>query len=246
VIGGRRRAAKYREEKMHRLIRGRMSTSVILAAIVMAFVAFPLGVIASHQFTDVPDSYQFHNDIDAVKDAGVTSGCGDGTTYCPEDFVTRGQMAAFLNRLGALAADKDPVVNAKTSESTDGWSIGCPSGTDLAGGLCFDESTRGTATSALNASDLCADLGSSILTGRGQIWKLPTALELRSAEVNGDIVVSAEEWTSTFYFDGTFRAMSYNGTSLDDDAYTDDHPYRCAALPLQRDTITIIPFTPTR
>lgn len=226
---------------MHRLHRIHPRRGILITGAFVGLLAFPIGVIASHQFTDVPDAYQFHNDIDAVKDAGVTSGCLDGTKYCPEDFVTRGQMAAFMNRLGALAADKTPVVNAKTSlssNSTDGWSIGCPANTDLAGGLCFDEATRGTATSALNASDLCADLGSSIL-GRGQVWKLPTALELRSAEVNGDIVISAEEWTSTFYFNGTFRAVSYNGTVLADNAYTDDLPYRCAALPLQRDLIFI-------
>jgi hypothetical protein len=75
-------------------------------------VAFPLGVIASHQFSDVPNTNIYHADIDALADAGVTTGCGDGTTFCPSAFVTREQMAAFMNRLGALGAGKTPVVNA--------------------------------------------------------------------------------------------------------------------------------------
>jgi hypothetical protein len=84
---------------------------LVSAALLGAAIAFPLGAIASHQFTDVPNSNTFHADIDALADAGVTSGCAAGK-YCPKDFVTREQMAAFLNRLGALGPGKVPVVNA--------------------------------------------------------------------------------------------------------------------------------------
>ena len=34
--------------------------------------------------------------IETVLHNGVTAGCGDGTTYCPADTVTRQQMAVFL------------------------------------------------------------------------------------------------------------------------------------------------------
>jgi hypothetical protein len=42
----------------------------------------------------------FENDIDKLGTAGVTKGCNPPTNdeYCPNDFVTRGQMAAFLRR----------------------------------------------------------------------------------------------------------------------------------------------------
>jgi len=83
----------------------------LVAILAAAFVAFPLGVIASHQFGDVPDSNDYHNDIAAIAAAGVTTGCGGGN-YCPSAFVTREQMAAFMNRLGALGDGKTPVVNA--------------------------------------------------------------------------------------------------------------------------------------
>jgi hypothetical protein len=92
----------------------------LLATLVLgAMIAFPLGVIASHQFSDVPNTNTYHADIDALADAGVTTGCGDGSTYCPSAFVTREQMAAFMNRLGALGAGKTPVVNATKLDGID-------------------------------------------------------------------------------------------------------------------------------
>lgn len=87
-----------------------------MMAVVIAATAIPATVMASHQFTDVPDSNIFHGDIAAIRDAGVTQGCNPpiNDKYCPDDFVTRGQMAAFMNRLGALAPSRTPVVNAAT------------------------------------------------------------------------------------------------------------------------------------
>jgi hypothetical protein len=95
-----------------------VSRRLIGVIAITAALAFPLGVLASHGFTDVPDSNTFHSDIDAIADAGVTTGCG-ATTYCPKEFVTREQMAAFLNRLGALGPGKTPVVNATKLDGQD-------------------------------------------------------------------------------------------------------------------------------
>ena len=95
---------------------------VLSAAMLGAAIALPLGVIASHQFTDVLNTNSFHGDIDAIADAGITTGCGGGK-YCPKDFVTREQMAAFLNRLGALGPGKTPVVNATKVDGFDAASI---------------------------------------------------------------------------------------------------------------------------
>jgi len=84
---------------------------LVLGVVSAILLAFPIGVLAAHDFADVPNSNIFHNDISALVDAGVTAGCG-GNNYCPNQAVTRGQMAAFMNRLGALAPGKVPVVNA--------------------------------------------------------------------------------------------------------------------------------------
>lgn len=66
-------------------------------AALMALMLVPVGVLASHQFTDVSTSNTFHASIAKVKGAGITGGCS-ATKYCPNDAVTRGQMAAFLAR----------------------------------------------------------------------------------------------------------------------------------------------------
>ena len=71
----------------------------ILQALAAAAIAalLPAAVFASHAFTDVPDTNTFHTNISNLKQAGITTGCSP-TTYCPDANVTRGQMAAFLNR----------------------------------------------------------------------------------------------------------------------------------------------------
>lgn len=97
----------------------------VLAVVAATVMAFPLGVLASHQFADVPNGNIFHGDIDALVDAGVTAGCGGGN-YCPNQAVTRGQMAAFMNRLGALAPGKPPVVNADRIDGLDSSAFSRP------------------------------------------------------------------------------------------------------------------------
>jgi hypothetical protein len=49
-------------------------------------------------FTDLDDSSPFCASVDWVKNQGITVGCGTGSTYCPNDPVTRLAMAAFLKR----------------------------------------------------------------------------------------------------------------------------------------------------
>jgi len=59
-------------------------------------------------FSDVPTSHPFYGWIERVADApswggvAVTSGCGDGSNYCPTTNVTRGQMAQFLCRAAGI------------------------------------------------------------------------------------------------------------------------------------------------
>lgn len=51
-------------------------------------------------FDDVPDTSLFSDDVTWLADQGVTKGCNPpaNTLFCPEEPVTRGQMAAFLVR----------------------------------------------------------------------------------------------------------------------------------------------------
>src|SRR4030095_12490263 len=50
-------------------------------------------------FADVPIGHPFARWIEALANAGITGGGGrTPTRYCPENLVTRGQMAVFLVR----------------------------------------------------------------------------------------------------------------------------------------------------
>jgi N-acetylmuramoyl-L-alanine amidase len=62
------------------------------------------------RFVDDDDSI-FEADIQALAAAGITAGCGD-RTFCPDDDVTRGQMAAFLTRALDLPRPADPTPDA--------------------------------------------------------------------------------------------------------------------------------------
>ena len=60
----------------------------------------------------------FEKDIEWLASVGVTAGCGDGE-FCPNDYVTRAQMAAFLHR----ALEDLLAANGEASFSDDNQSI---------------------------------------------------------------------------------------------------------------------------
>ena len=89
---------------------------------VTVLIVTPLTALATHSFTDVPNTNTFHEDIEWLKDSGVTKGCNPpaNTEYCPDDNVTRGQMAAFMKRFaGYLQAEDGIPAQADHSISSD-------------------------------------------------------------------------------------------------------------------------------
>jgi hypothetical protein len=93
----------------------RLLKAALILTIVGAVIA-PIAVSASHQFTDVPTTHIFHDNIGWLADNDVTKGCNPPTNdrYCPDDNVTRGQMAAFMQRLS-----EGKIVDAATAEEAD-------------------------------------------------------------------------------------------------------------------------------
>jgi hypothetical protein len=67
-----------------------------------AFLVRALGLTSNDHpgFADVPAGSTFADDVKRLAIAGITRGCNPpaNTRYCPDDPVTRGQMAAFLDR----------------------------------------------------------------------------------------------------------------------------------------------------
>ena len=63
-------------------------------------------------FGDIEGNLHAAN-IDALAAAGVTAGCStDPLLYCPDDPVTRAQMAAFLHRALTHQPKPDPTTGA--------------------------------------------------------------------------------------------------------------------------------------
>ena len=68
--------------------------------IVGAVIGYKLQVSpapATPTFGDVPTDHPFFQYIEALAASGVTGGCGGGN-YCPDNPVTRGQMAVFISK----------------------------------------------------------------------------------------------------------------------------------------------------
>lgn len=80
--------------------RFKMALAMIALGILL-LVAVPTVMAISPQaiapFNDVPPGHQFYDDIMAIGGAGITTSCGGGN-YCPDDYVTRKAMAAFMHR----------------------------------------------------------------------------------------------------------------------------------------------------
>lgn len=77
--------------------RRRVSRRFLVGAVLVTLAIFVPVAWASHDFTDVPSEHPFHDQISAIKGAGITTGCGPNI-YCPNDFVRRDAMAAFMHR----------------------------------------------------------------------------------------------------------------------------------------------------
>jgi hypothetical protein len=81
--------------------RTRRRLRTVLTIVTTAAIIAPVAAFATGGFNDVQDSDFFADAVGWMKDNGVTVGCNppDNTRYCPDDFVTRGQMAVFMQRL---------------------------------------------------------------------------------------------------------------------------------------------------
>jgi hypothetical protein len=77
---------------------GNKRKAFIVVAATLAIIALSATfVLASHDFPDVSTGAFYHDDVSWLVDNGITSGCGGGK-YCPNNAVTRGQMAVFLHK----------------------------------------------------------------------------------------------------------------------------------------------------
>lgn len=95
----------------------------VLGVVVALAVLAPAAAWASHQFSDVSDANAFHDDIDAIGDAGIAAGFDDGT-FKPGNAVSRQAMAAFMRRSAPRVAQSNVVLDSGVSVADGATNIG--------------------------------------------------------------------------------------------------------------------------
>jgi hypothetical protein len=93
-----------------------MRRSSIVVLLVVGALLVPAAVFASHQSTMSRTVTRSTPVASWMKDNNITVGCNPpaNTNYCPDDNVTRGQMATFMKRLA-----ENNVVDAATLDGID-------------------------------------------------------------------------------------------------------------------------------
>lgn len=72
--------------------------------------------LGTASFSDVPNDSNIAAAVEWMKARGITNGCGDGK-YCPNDPVTREQIALFLYRMGSTPLSTGSTGATDTTES---------------------------------------------------------------------------------------------------------------------------------
>lgn len=108
--------------------RGAMWVRLVMVGAVAAMLLIPVTVRAAEsRFGDVGDASPFLGDIEWLADAGVTRGCNPPANdmFCPGDYVTREQMAAFMHRQARYfdADDSGVVDNAELVAGYAPWDL---------------------------------------------------------------------------------------------------------------------------
>ena len=102
---------------------GRRWTRLALAFAVLLAVSAPVAALAAGgHFTD-DDTSVFESHINWMADAGITLGCNPpgNDHYCPNDNVSRGEMAAFMHRFALyLDAEDGTPAQADNADTLDG------------------------------------------------------------------------------------------------------------------------------
>ena len=159
--------------------RGGLRRRLLLVGAALA-LALPTGVVlASHRFADVSDSNPFHADISRITDAGITNGCTP-STYCPNDEVTRGQMAAFLSRgLGQAVSASDAITFAEMLDGTPMAELTIDTG-GVAGGTGY---VLVTGTAQIQATDGVCPCDVGVVVRRGSSDFSPVSLAVARTKI---------------------------------------------------------------
>ncbi len=207
--------------------RGRLIIASLAALLVMALI--PVAVSAAGDFDDVPPTNVFYSDISWMADAGVTKGCS-ATRFCPDDLVTREQMAAFMHRLAiGGAVDAGSLGGVAAADYVTHSEIGTGAiDADTLDGLDSTKFLRSTAK-AVDADKLDGKDSSAFLakTGGSRAWGAvsnnlndtdgPVLVAQIVSPANGMVILGAniDVTAAAGYVDTVGCMLAVNGTLLD-------------------------------
>jgi len=188
------------------LRRHRRLARVGAAALIFAGLLTPGALFASDKFSDVPTDNGFHDDVDALVNAGVTSGCRSDA-YCPANGVTRGQMAGFLHRgLGRTAVVRSTTPVTLEVEATPVATFELLTGGVPAGGTTFVK-LDATLTVTADSFESCpCTVTATIFNGEGVIGTSTDTIS--SARPIATIAVTAVDAVPS----GTTRTYTLQGS----------------------------------
>lgn len=185
---------------------------------VTALVVAPLTAVASHNFNDVPDTQTFHDDIEWLKDSGVTIGCNPpaNTEFCPDRFTSRGEMSAFMHRYAQFIGAEDGVpdeadtvdgfdanslVRAEGSTSVDSTADTVTIEAPVDGLLVVDSVTEGTDadtwTCSIDLDGTQAPDGFDITVADGSACPISVVLPIDAGEHTVDLAADADTVTAS-------------------------------------------------
>lgn len=166
---------------------------IALIVVATSLIVAPLTAVATHSFDDVPNSHTFHGSIEWMRQSGVTQGCNPPANdeYCPDENVTRGQMAAFMTRFAGYLGAKDGTPaqadNASSADTLDGKSAddltvvaAADIDTDLA------ETTVAEVTTINEVEIIAPKAGILIINGSAHVGTSVTATASIKPYVNGN------------------------------------------------------------
>lgn len=163
----------------------------------LAAIAIAAPASAADRFEDVGVNSTHRTAIGEVADAGVTAGCSD-TRFCPDDAVTRGQMASFLTRAGTRSAFGTDVTELSAANGHDGVAASTT--------VTSSTATGGSSAVTLNGSvTLYADT-----TEGGNVAACPCEIEAFVYR-DGDDAQGLSGWDQ---LPGTFASSGRATTSL--------------------------------
>lgn len=99
--------------------RGPRRRLMLAIAAALGLLVTPAAVLAATGFADVPEGSTHEPGIQWAVDNGITVGCAEQGNYCPEEAVSRAQMATFLHRASGNDPATPPSVNADKVDGFD-------------------------------------------------------------------------------------------------------------------------------